>query len=83
MNGWMGAAIVLLLALPPCGWIALTRSEQQRLVALDMTGVIGTLELMVLTIGFNRMPMMDLPLALALMSFGSGILFAHFLARHL
>ena len=83
MSVWIGGSIVLLLALPPCGWIALTRSENQRLVGLDMAGVICTLDLMLLTLAFNRMPMMDLAIALALMSFGSGMLFAHFLARHL
>jgi multisubunit Na+/H+ antiporter MnhF subunit len=83
MNVWMIASIVLLIALVPCGWLALTASVHKRLVALEMTGIIGTLELMVLTMAFNRMPMMDLAIALGLVSFGAGMVFAHFLARNL
>jgi len=41
------------------------------------------LELMLLVMAFNRPPMMDLPLTLALLSFGAGMLFANMLARHL
>jgi multisubunit Na+/H+ antiporter MnhF subunit len=48
-----------------------------------MTGVVVTLLMMLLTMAFNRMPMMDLPITLALMSFGGGIVFARFFARHL
>jgi multisubunit Na+/H+ antiporter MnhF subunit len=50
---------------------------------MEMAGVICTLELMLLTMAFNRMPMMDLAVALGLMSFGAGMVFAHFLARTL
>ena len=83
MSVWMLASIVLLFALVPCGWIALTSTVQKRLVAMEMAGVICTLELMLLTMTFNRMPMMDLAVALGLMSFGAGMVFAHFLARTL
>lgn len=83
MNVWMIAAIVLLIALAPCGWLALTSTVHKRLVALEMTGIIGTLELMVLTMAFKRMPMMDLAITLGLLSFGAGMVFAHFLAHNL
>jgi multisubunit Na+/H+ antiporter MnhF subunit len=79
----MKASIALLFALIPCGWLAFTASVQKRLVALEMAGVLCTLELMVLTMAFQRMPMMDLALALSLLSFGAGMVFAHFLARNL
>ena len=83
MSVWMIASIAMLFALVPAGWLALTGSVEKRLVGLEMTGVIATLELMLLTIAFNRMPMMDLAVALGLLSFGAGMTFAHFLARHL
>lgn len=79
----MTASIAVLLALVPCGWLALTSTVQKRLVALEMTGVLCTLELMLLTMAFKRMPMMDLAIALGLLSFGAGMVFAHFLARDL
>lgn len=77
----MTASIALLLALVPCGWLSLTASVQKRLVALEMAGVLCTLEIMLLTIAFRRMPLMDLAIALGLLSFGAGMVFAHFLAR--
>ena len=83
MSLWMIAAIALLFALAPCGWLVLTSTLQKRLVALEMTGILCTIELMLLTMAFNRMPMMDLAIALGLLSFGAGMTFAHFLARHL
>jgi multisubunit Na+/H+ antiporter MnhF subunit len=83
MNAWMIASIVTLLALVPCGWLALTSTVPKRLVALEMAGALCTLELMLLTMAFNRMPMMDLAIALGLLSFGAGMVFAHFLARGL
>lgn len=83
MSVWLIASIALLFALVPCGWVALSSTVQKRVVALEMTGIIGTLELMLLTMAFNRMPMMDLAVALALLSFAAGTVFAHFLAREL
>jgi len=83
MNAWMISSIALLLTLVPCGWLALTSTVQKRLVALELTGILCTLELMLLTMAFNRPPMMDLAIALALLSFGAGMVFAHFLERNL
>lgn len=83
MNFWTMASIGMLAALIPCGWLALTSTVEKRLIGMETAGIVCTLELMLLAIGFNRMPMMDLPLALALLSFGAGMLFAHMLARHL
>jgi multicomponent Na+:H+ antiporter subunit F len=48
-----------------------------------MTSQIVTIALALLTIGFGRTPFMDLPLALAIMSFGGGLVFARFLGKHL
>ncbi len=55
----------------------------RRLVSFYMAGVVLTLILMLLTMAFNRMPLMDLAISLALMSFGGGIVFARFFERHL
>jgi multisubunit Na+/H+ antiporter MnhF subunit len=83
MNFWMVASIVMLAAFIPCGWLALTDTVEKRLVGMETAGVVCTLHLMLLVMAFNRMPMMDLALALALLSFGAGMLFAQMLARHL
>jgi multicomponent Na+:H+ antiporter subunit F len=48
-----------------------------------MGSLIVTIALVLFTIGFGRAPFLDLPLALALMSFGGGLVFARFLGKHL
>jgi multicomponent Na+:H+ antiporter subunit F len=81
MNIWELSAQVMMFGLVPLVWSAMRGDSRHRLVSFYMTGVLITLLLMLLTIAFNRMPMMDLAIAMALMSFGGGIVFAHFFAR--
>ena len=83
MNAWMISSIALLLALLPCGWLAFTATVEKRLVALEFAGNLCTLELMLLTMAFHRTPLIDLAIALALLSFGAGMVFAHFVERNL
>ncbi|HET6219160.1 MAG TPA: MrpF/PhaF family protein [Acidobacteriaceae bacterium] len=63
--------------------MCLRGSPERRLVGLEMTSLIITIALVLFTIGFGRIPFIDLPLALAIMSFGSGLVFARFLEKHL
>jgi multicomponent Na+:H+ antiporter subunit F len=81
MNIWELSAQIMMFALAPLVWSAMRGDSRHRLVSFYMTGVVITLLLMLLTIAFERMPMMDLAIAMALMSFGGGIVFAHFFAR--
>jgi multisubunit Na+/H+ antiporter MnhF subunit len=83
MNIWEVAADVMIFALVPLAWIAMRGDARQRLVSLFMASVVVTLLMMLLTMAFNRMPMMDMAITLALMSFGGGIVFARFFERHL
>ncbi len=83
MNIWELAAQVMMFALLPLAWLCVRGEPRQRLVAFYMTGVVVTLLMMLLTMAFQRMPLMDLAITLALMSFGGGIVFAHFFERHL
>lgn len=83
MNIWELAAQVTMFALLPLAWMCLRGEPRQRLVGFYMAGVVATLLLMMLTMAFQRMPMMDVAITLALMSFGGGIVFAHFFERHL
>ncbi|HWC17602.1 MAG TPA: MrpF/PhaF family protein [Terriglobales bacterium] len=82
MNVWELAAEVMIFTLLPVSWIAARGDARQRLVGFYMAGVVITLLMMLLTMAFQRMPMMDLAVTLALMSFGGGIVFARFFARH-
>jgi multicomponent Na+:H+ antiporter subunit F len=83
MNIWLASADCVAAALIPCADMCLRGTSERRLVGLEMAGVIVTIALVLFTIGFGRSPFMDLPLALALMSFGGSLVFARFLGKHL
>lgn len=83
MNIWFLAATAVSASLIPCADMCLRGQPERRLVGLEMGNLIVTIALALFTIGFGRIPFMDLPLALALMSFGGGLVFARFLGKHL
>jgi multicomponent Na+:H+ antiporter subunit F len=83
MNVWLIAAAGVSASLIPCADMCLRGRPERRLVGLEMTSLIVTIALILYTVGFGRTPFMDLPLALALMSFGGGLVFARFLGKHL
>jgi multicomponent Na+:H+ antiporter subunit F len=83
MNVWLIAATVLLLGLIPCGVVCLTAPVMDRLVALQLAGVVSTLVLLLLAEGFQRPSYVDLALTLAVLSFTGGLTFARFLERWL
>jgi multisubunit Na+/H+ antiporter MnhF subunit len=83
MNYWLWCAAVLLLALIPCIYICAVKAPPDRLVALEFASCIVTLEMVLLAEGFHRPSFYDLPLTLALLSFGGGMVFARFLQRWL
>ncbi|HEX3658375.1 MAG TPA: MrpF/PhaF family protein [Pirellulales bacterium] len=83
MNVWLWAALALLTALIPCVVTCLRGELVDRLIGLEMAGVIVTLELILLAQGFHRSFFYDLPLMLAFLSFGGGMAFARFVERWL
>jgi multicomponent Na+:H+ antiporter subunit F len=83
MNYWLWAALALLVALVPCLYVSASKPVEDRLVALEFASCIVTLELMLMAEGFCRPAFYDLPLTLALLSFGAGMVFARFLQRWL
>ncbi len=83
MNIWLAAASGVCVTLIPCADMCLRGTPERRLVGLEMTGILVTIALVLFTVGFGRLPFMDLPLALAIMSFGGGLVFARFLEKHL
>lgn len=83
MNAWLVAAAVLMVALVPCIVTSLRGKPTDRVVGLEMGAIILTLELILLAQGFQRVPFFDLAVALALLSFGGGLVFARFLERWL
>jgi multicomponent Na+:H+ antiporter subunit F len=63
--------------------MCLRGSPERRLVGLEMTGILVTILLALLSVGYGRLVFFDLPLTLALLSFGAGLVFARFLEKHL
>lgn len=84
MSAWAVAATILPLAFVPCVIVGLfSQHPIARLAALEMATVVLVFELVFYAQATGRVPFYDLPLALTLLSFGSGLVFAHFLARSL
>ncbi len=83
MNAWFWSAVVLLFGLVPCAVVALRGNSINRLLGLEMGAMIITLEMVLLSEAFNNSNFLDLPLCLALLSFGGGLVFVRFVERWL
>ncbi len=83
MNVWLAAAVAVSACLLPCADMCLRGSPERRLVGVEMTGILMTIILVLFTVGTHRLPFIDLPLTMAIMSFGGGLVFARFLEKHL
>jgi multicomponent Na+:H+ antiporter subunit F len=83
MNVWLLGSAALIFALVPCGITTFRGNAVERLVGLETAGMIGALLLVMLAEGTHRINFYDLALALALLSFGGGLVFARFLERWL
>ena len=83
MNTFVIAAIAMLVAIVPCG-IALVRGKViDALVAYEAISSIAVMVLILLAEGFKRSSEFELGVLLALLLFGSGLVFARFLERWL
>ena len=82
-NVWLAAASAVIAALVPCAAMCLRGAPERRLGGLEMASVLITLAMVLLSIGFGRSMLIDLPLAMAIMSFGGGLVFARFFEKHL
>jgi multicomponent Na+:H+ antiporter subunit F len=81
VNIWFAAALALILGLIPCGLVVFREAPMDRLVGLELASVIVCLILLLVAQGLHRPPFFDLALALALLSFAGGLVFARFLER--
>jgi len=83
MNPWLVTAAFLLLCMVAPFILCARGDAVSRLVGLEAGGTMASVILLLLAVGFNRDPFTDLALALALLSFGGGLVFARFLERWL
>ena len=81
MNGWLAAATALLFALPPLGWVIWRCTPIDGLAALELSTPIVVGILLLLCEGVSRPEFADLALALSILSFGGGLVYARFLER--
>ena len=83
MNGFVIAAIAMLLGVIPCGIVVCRGTVMEALVAYELISAIVVMVLILLPEGFRRSGEFDLPLLLAVLLFGSGLVFVRFLERWL
>jgi multicomponent Na+:H+ antiporter subunit F len=83
VNAWLTAAAALVFALVPCGIVCFKGTAMERMVGLEMAGILDCLILLLLAQGFNNPNFYDLAVAMALLAFGGGLVFVRFLERWL
>lgn len=83
MNGFVIAAIAMLLGVIPCGIVVCRGTVMEALVAYELISAIVVMVLILLPEGFQRSGEFELPLLLAVLLFGSGLVFVRFLERWL
>jgi multicomponent Na+:H+ antiporter subunit F len=79
MSPWTAAAVVLLVALVPLGYLLLRAPLADALVALELAGTMVVLVLILLAQAFSRPSYYVVPLTLAPLSLLGGVVFARFL----
>ncbi len=83
MNEWEIAATVLGFALIPCIAVALLAAPPHGLASLQVTAVLMSTILMLLSEGFHRQPFIDLAVVLVPMSLVGSLTFARLIERQL
>ena len=83
MNGFVVAAILMLAAVVPCGVVLVRGSAMEAVVAFEATSAVVVIVLILLSEGFRRSGEFELPIHLAVLAFGSGLVFVRFLGRGL
>jgi multisubunit Na+/H+ antiporter MnhF subunit len=83
VNIWLVGALVTALALVPALVTALRGRLTDRLVGLELTAILLSQLLFLIAVGEKRVAFVDLGLAVALLAFGGGLVFARFLERWL
>lgn len=83
MNAFLITAIVMLVALIPCGIVVLKGSAMEAVVAFEGIAAVAVMVLMLVAQGFNRSGIFELPVLSAVLIYGSGLVFVRFMERGL
>jgi multisubunit Na+/H+ antiporter MnhF subunit len=82
-NGMLFGAEVLFIPLAVAIWVIISGDTVRRLIALQLAGMVGSTQLLLLSIAFATEEFADIAVALALLSIGATIAYGHFLERWL
>ena len=80
MNVWQVGALVLLIALAPCGLVLLRGSVLDALVALELVATLAAAILVLLSESYHRSTYFAVPVVLAFLNFVGGLVFVRFFA---
>jgi multisubunit Na+/H+ antiporter MnhF subunit len=83
VNGFVIAAIAMLIGVIPCGIVVWRGTLMEAVVGYEAISSIVVMVLLLLAEGFNRFGELELPIVLAVLLFGSGLVFVHALERWL
>ena len=83
MNAFMIAAIAMLAAVIPCGIVMVRGKVMEAVVVYEAIGSVVIIVLVLLAQGFGRSGEFELPVLLAMLILGSGLVFVRFLERWL
>jgi multicomponent Na+:H+ antiporter subunit F len=83
VNSFVIAAIAMLVAVIPCGIVVVRGQLMDAVVAYEAITSVVLMVLILLAEGFRRPGEFELPVLLALLLFGSGLVFVRFLERWL
>jgi multicomponent Na+:H+ antiporter subunit F len=83
VNSFVIAAIAMLVAVIPCGIVVVRGQLMDAVVAYEAISSVVLMVLLLLAEGFRRPGEFELPILLALLLFGSGLVFVRFLERWL
>jgi multisubunit Na+/H+ antiporter MnhF subunit len=83
VNEWEIAATVLGFALIPCIGVALLTPPPHGLAAMQVSAILTSTILVLLSEGFHRQPFVDLAVVFAPMSLVGSLMFARLMERNL
>lgn len=83
MNAFVIAAVAMLVAVIPCGIVMLRSTIMEAVVGYEAISSIVIMVLVLLARGFSRSGEFELPVLLAMLILGSGLVFVRFLERWL
>jgi multicomponent Na+:H+ antiporter subunit F len=83
VNGFVIAAIAMLIGTIPCAIVVWRGELMAAVVAYEAISSIAVMVLALLAEGFRRSGEFELPVLLAVLLFGSGLVFVRFLERWL